>query len=114
MMIRKRLLGYVLDLFLSITIPIILSILTFIIAAIIALLFLPFVARRRSHRIKTLYSTGTLNTIMSKRASITNLEVLFLLLIDNFVWLKEINENVVENPQANSMKITFKFFGDLS
>ncbi|WP_370222381.1 hypothetical protein [Cytobacillus sp.] len=44
MKIRKRLLGYVIDLFLSIIIPIILSILTFIIAAIISLLFLPFVA----------------------------------------------------------------------
>ncbi|KAF0818126.1 hypothetical protein KIS4809_2928 [Bacillus sp. ZZV12-4809] len=44
MKIRKRLLGYIIDLFLSIIIPTILSIIIFIIAGIIALLFLPFVA----------------------------------------------------------------------
>lgn len=44
MKIRKRIFGYVIDLILSIAICLILSILTFIIGAIIALLFLPFVA----------------------------------------------------------------------
>lgn len=44
MKIRKRILGYVIDFFLSIAICIFLSILTFLIAAVIALLFLPFVA----------------------------------------------------------------------
>lgn len=44
MKIKKRLLGYVIDLFISIAICIFLSILTFLIAAVIALLFLPFVA----------------------------------------------------------------------
>ncbi|MGA5691630.1 hypothetical protein [Cytobacillus pseudoceanisediminis] len=44
MKIRKRLFGYVIDFFLSIAICIFLSILTFLIAAVIALLFLPFIA----------------------------------------------------------------------
>ncbi|TCJ01216.1 hypothetical protein [Cytobacillus praedii] len=44
MKIRKRIFGYVIDFFLSIAICIFFSILTFIIAAIVALLFLPFVA----------------------------------------------------------------------
>ncbi|WP_102272279.1 RDD family protein [Cytobacillus massiliigabonensis] len=44
MKIRKRIFGYVIDFFISIAICVIFSILTFIILAIIALLFLPFVA----------------------------------------------------------------------
>jgi hypothetical protein len=42
--IRKRIFGHVIDFFLSIAICIFLSILTFIIVAIVALLFLPFAA----------------------------------------------------------------------
>ncbi|USK72182.1 hypothetical protein [Peribacillus asahii] len=44
MKIRKRILGYVIDFFISIAICIVLSILSFLIVAVIALLFLPFVA----------------------------------------------------------------------
>ncbi|HEO8422448.1 hypothetical protein [Niallia sp. FSL W8-0635] len=43
MKLKKRILGYGIDLFLSIAICIVIAILTFIIAAVIALLFLPFV-----------------------------------------------------------------------
>ena len=38
--------------------------------------------------LKTLYSTETLNTIMSKRASITNLEVLFFAFHGSFRLVK--------------------------
>ncbi|WP_071394871.1 hypothetical protein [Bacillus tuaregi] len=44
MKIRKRILGYVIDLFISIAMCIVLSILPFLVVAVIALLFLPFVA----------------------------------------------------------------------
>jgi hypothetical protein len=43
MKIKKRILGYGIDLFLSIAISIVIALLTFLIAAVIVLLFLPFI-----------------------------------------------------------------------
>lgn len=95
MKIRKRILSYVIDLFISIAICIFLSIVPFIMAGVIALLFLPFVASYGDTWNPIL--TGIMNGMLLLGAlvfMVTSLGTHFKLTL---TWGYEFNDLILEN-----------------
>ena len=95
MKIRKRILGYVIDFVISIASCIVLSILPFLVVAVIALLFLPFVASYEDTWNPIL--TGIMNGMLLLGALVFMVKSLGVYFKSTFTWGYKFNGLIVEN-----------------